>query len=518
MKSLPTRPVAGQQFDYAFDDIGNRKQTKSGGDQSGANLRPANYTNNLLNQITSRDVPGYVDILGAGIATNSVTVNGQTAYRKGEYFRKELSADNTSAALWTNIIVAAAGQTSVTGNVFVAKTPETFGYDADGNLTNDGRWTLTWDAENRLTKVESLATGPTASKRKVVWEFDGKGRRIRQATSDGSSGSYVVTEDLKFVSDGWRHIAELNATNNALVRSYVWGLDLSGSLDGAGGVGGLLMANSAANGVHFYAYDGNGNVAALVKASDGTVSANYEYEAFGQTIRATGTMAKENPFRFSTKRTDNTTDFVLYEMRIYIPSLARWGSRDPIGERGGANIYGFVRNDSCNHWDVDGRFSYSIHHFITFWAAYEAGYSDKCAKKIARAAANTDIWHAFDHPYHFTRPVWGDPETYRQQAERNRDDLRNEAEQHALNGQCHRALKDLGRSLHVQEDYYSHVIDGKPAAWDPSGNYERDGVVDHPNHRDNVDDHDYARAEVARQAVMGTLSSLLRSFSCCCSK
>src|SRR5690606_3040742 len=127
-----------------------------------------------------------------------------------------------------------------------------------------------------------------ASKRKVVWQFDYRGRRMRQTTSDKSSGSYVVTEDLKFLSDGWRHIAELNAANNALVRSYVWGLDLSGSLDGAGGVGGLLMLKSVANGTHFYAYDGNGNVSALVNATDGTVSANYEYEPFGAVLRATG--------------------------------------------------------------------------------------------------------------------------------------------------------------------------------------------------------------------------------------
>ena len=50
-------PVAGQQFDYTFDNIGNRTQTEAGGDQNGANLRMANYTNNLLNQITSRGVP-----------------------------------------------------------------------------------------------------------------------------------------------------------------------------------------------------------------------------------------------------------------------------------------------------------------------------------------------------------------------------------------------------------------------------------------------------------------------------
>ena len=43
-------PVPGQQFEYAFDDIGNRTSTKAGGDQNGANLRSANYTANNLNQ------------------------------------------------------------------------------------------------------------------------------------------------------------------------------------------------------------------------------------------------------------------------------------------------------------------------------------------------------------------------------------------------------------------------------------------------------------------------------------
>ena len=49
--------------------------------------------------------------------------------------------------------------------------------------------------------------------------------------------------DLKFVYDGWQCIAEMNATNNAVLRSYVWGIDLSGTQTGAGGVGGLLIMN-----------------------------------------------------------------------------------------------------------------------------------------------------------------------------------------------------------------------------------------------------------------------------------
>ena len=78
--------VPGQQFDYSFDTIGNRMQTEAGGDANGANLRLANYSVNNLNQITSRDYPGTNDIIGVAPASNSVTINGQTAWHKWEYF------------------------------------------------------------------------------------------------------------------------------------------------------------------------------------------------------------------------------------------------------------------------------------------------------------------------------------------------------------------------------------------------------------------------------------------------
>jgi len=353
-------PVAGQQFEYGFDTIGNRFSAKAGGDETGANLRVANYSANSLNQYTSRDVPGAFDVIGLELATNSVTVNSLAPYRKGEYFRKEISVVNSSAPVWQSVTVAATSETTVTGNVFVPKTQEQFTYDLDGNLTGDGHWTYTWDGENRLTKVESLATGPTASQRRVTWEFDAKGRRIHQTTYNGSTGAYLVTEDLKLISDGWRHIAELNATNNSIIRSYIWGLDVSGTMDGAGGVGGLLLINSAANAVHFFASDGNGNVVALAKAADGTLSANYEYDPFGQAIRLTGMVAKENPFRFSTKRTDSTTDLVLYEQRPFIPSLGRWGGRDPIEERGGVSLYAFLANDAVRFSDLLGQRKFSL--------------------------------------------------------------------------------------------------------------------------------------------------------------
>jgi len=72
------------------------------------------------------------------------------------------------APLWQSVTVAATGETPVTGNVFVPKTLELFTCDLDGNMTSDGRWDYTWDAENRLVKAESRfehAAGLVASGR-----------------------------------------------------------------------------------------------------------------------------------------------------------------------------------------------------------------------------------------------------------------------------------------------------------------------------------------------------------------
>jgi YD repeat-containing protein len=169
-------PVAGQQFDYTFDTIGNRTQTLAGGDATGGGLRLANYSANNLNQITSRDVIGRVDILGASILTNVVTVNGQTAYRKQEYYRQQLAVNNSAGALWTNIIIS--GGQNVTGSVYVAQEPESFKYDADGNLTNDGRWAYTWDGENRLVAMTTNnLVGPPYH---LTFAYDYQGRRIQK--------------------------------------------------------------------------------------------------------------------------------------------------------------------------------------------------------------------------------------------------------------------------------------------------------------------------------------------------
>jgi len=135
------------------------------------------------------------------------------------------------------------------------------------------------------------------------------------------------------------------------------GNDLSGSPQGAGGVGGLLAASDAASGRSWcYAYDGNGNVSAVVDLADGTRVGRYEYDAFGRTIAQWGdeALAAVNEYRFSTKPLEGT-GLYYYGFRYYMPETGRWASRDPIGERGGGmNLYGFVGNAGINPTDILG--------------------------------------------------------------------------------------------------------------------------------------------------------------------
>jgi RHS repeat-associated protein len=327
----------------------------------------ASYTANLLNQYTNREVPDFVNVIGTASNLATVTLWGDNGAfsptsRKGDYFRGELAVTNTANPVWltiTNLAVLNNGSnpdivTNAIGRTFVPQTPELFYYDADGNLTNDGRWIYTWDAENRLVQQESLTAAPTGSKFKLEFAYDARGRRLQKLVSTNNGSSYVAQYTNRFAYDRWNLIATLNP-QLAILNSFAWGLDLSGSQQGAGGVSGLLLVRSVELGVtNYVAHDGNGNVAALVNVANGGVTAQYEYGPFGELLRVTGVSAKANPFRFSTKYQDDESDFLYYGYRSYNPDTGRWLSRDPIEERGGKNIYEFVANSPIRFYDKLG--------------------------------------------------------------------------------------------------------------------------------------------------------------------
>ena len=353
-------PVAGQQFEYGFDDIGNRTFAASGGNEWGTGLREERYTANALNQYTQRTVPGSVDVLGAATNLATVTVNLQRTYRKGEYFRANVPTDNSGGPVWlglTNVAAMPSGTNNLVrtnlGHLLVPKAAESFTYDLDGNLTSDSLWTNSWNAENRLVSLTNRLTVSTSAWKRVDFSYDAQGRRISKTVSNWVGNGWQLSYSHRFVYDGWNLLAILDGPTSVM-QSFLWGLDLSGTPQGAGGVGGLLALNAGTNQSHFVAFDGNGNVTALASVTNGAMTARYEYSPFGVLLIADGPMARFNAVRFSTKLHDEETDSLYYGYRDYAAAFGRWPNRDPIEEIGGANLFGFVANTPINAIDLIG--------------------------------------------------------------------------------------------------------------------------------------------------------------------
>ena len=254
----------------------------------------------------------------------------------------------------------------VNGEEVIPGTPFEPVFDDDGNmkvgpLSGTGGSSanrLDWDAENRLLQVRD-ANNTTVI---TTTFYDAQFRRI--ATTAGTGGATTL-----YLYDGFNCIAEYSKTDTAapaLSRTHTWGLDLSGTFQGAGGVGGLLAVTIG--GTPYYpAFDGNGNVSEYlnhvpddpettgVNEEGFVVAAHFEYDPFGNTVINTD---NDNlfPYRFSTKPLDFATGLFYYTYRWYDPVTGRWPSRDPIQEKGGINLYEFVGNDSVNTWDFLGAF------------------------------------------------------------------------------------------------------------------------------------------------------------------
>ena len=86
----------------------------------------------------------------------------------------------------------------------------------------------------------------------------------------------------------------------------------------------------------------------------GRLVASYEYDPYGRTIIESGSCGYANPLGFSSEITDRETGTMYYNYRDYNPTDGRWLTRDPIGERGGHNLYGFSRVNPIMFTDQRG--------------------------------------------------------------------------------------------------------------------------------------------------------------------
>jgi len=223
----------------------------------------------------------------------------------------------------------------------VLQATNVYAYDLNGNLLSDGTRSFAYDDENQLVSVWKTN----------VWRsdfvYDGKMRRriVKESTWNGS---WVQTNELHYIYDG-NVVVQERAANNLPLVTYTRGNDLSGTLQGAGGIGGLLartdnskllVGDTFASAI--YHADGNGNVTCLIYTNQ-TIAAKYLYDPYGNMLSMYCSLADANTYRFSSKEWNANSGLYYYLYRLYDANAQRWLNRDPIGE------IGF---EACRYWSA----------------------------------------------------------------------------------------------------------------------------------------------------------------------
>ncbi len=319
-----TQQLPGRRYEYGYDPAGNRQWSNRTGNTT---LRD-DYTTNALNQYTTREnntlpLSGTAEPDAGGPGGVSVAVQGGTlaplaAGRKGRYWSDDVTVNNNANPAVPNpwrgalTIFTAKRGTGGSPDVYRADSRmaeigarmQSFTYDLDGNLTSDGIVDYQWDAENRLIRMETtiMARSWGFPHRLLEFRYDYLGRRVQKRVIDVAQNQEILSR--RYLYDGWNLAAEYAApggsTCGVLLRSYTWGLDIVNTMANAGGVGALVQITDHATSKTFVpAYDGNGNILAVLNADTGGRAAVYEYSPYGEPLRSNvfdGVMT-DQPFR-----------------------------------------------------------------------------------------------------------------------------------------------------------------------------------------------------------------------------
>ena len=350
-----------RQRNNSDDPIGNRVSATDY--DEGGKPRTSRYTANALNQYVSRTVPGWASVRGLAATNAYISVNGNEAFTVAgrvvpnapKYYFGSGDFDNSAQSGWAELETYATVSSAtngpdlvsaVTNRVFVPQTPETFAYDADGNMVEDGRFRYWWNGENRMLRAEEKMPPEGRTAHVVTYSYDHQGRAIY------ANGNCRIWDDYNIVVE--------NATSSNVVIN-AWGLDIDGTMQGAGGVGGLLAV--ARNGdMSLPLYDANGNITEYVDSLGG-VESHADYSAFGRGLMRNG--VQNHSHGFSTKPQCRKSGLVEYQMRKFMPWQGRWIRRDSTFEHGGYNLYSINHNAMFSWFDFIGKAPQYIYPGVT---------------------------------------------------------------------------------------------------------------------------------------------------------
>jgi RHS repeat-associated protein len=347
-----------EKLGYFYDASGNLSR------RTNNTLTQTFNTANTLNQLSTVTRDTNLAFMVEGTTTSSATsvsVNGSAATLYGDKTFSISATASAAAKTFTATATDSSGRQSTDAITVTFPATVTFSYDLDGNLLNDGKRYFVYDDENQLTQVYET------NKWRSLFVYDGKLRR-RICKEYTWTTTWVQTNELRYIYDGNLVIQERDSSNLPLV-TYTRGKDLSGTLAGAGGIGGLLGRTDQSTQEHtYYHSDAIGNVTLLIDSKK-QPAARYLYDAFGNPLAVSGRLGELNRYRFSSKEIHPLSGLVYYLYRFYDPNLQRWPNRDPINESGfkvlashtagfnveeEKNLFRMVRNNPVRYRDPFG--------------------------------------------------------------------------------------------------------------------------------------------------------------------
>jgi RHS repeat-associated protein len=218
-------------------------------------------------------------------------------------------------------------------------------FDADGNQTliktSTGIWHVTYNAENRPV----CFSNDTAV---IEMAYDHMGRRFEYK----ETASGAVARHERYLYRGYLQVAALDLLDGTnVLHAIVW--------DPTEPVATRPLALQTQSGWFAYGFDQVKNVTELFDASGG-IAAAYDYAPFGAVTESSGPATAINPLTFSSEIDDAILGLIHYTFRPLNTLDGGWLNRDPIGERGGVNEYGFVENNPNNKTDYLGLLHWTL--------------------------------------------------------------------------------------------------------------------------------------------------------------
>jgi RHS repeat-associated protein len=207
---------------------------------------------------------------------------------------------------------------------------QNYQYDTNGNLIFDGNESFIFNDFNQLEEIKDV-NGSTI----VRFTYDEEGKRISKKTSEGTILYYYDRDRVLYETD----------SENKVLREYTY--DDKGH---------PLTLTKNGN-TYYYLFNYRGDVIALTDLN-GNVVASYSYDAWGNILTQSGSMATENPYRYAGYRYDENTKLYYLMARYYNPDKGVFLTHDPVrGELDNPitlNGYNYANNNPVMNIDPSG--------------------------------------------------------------------------------------------------------------------------------------------------------------------